>query len=57
MASTVWDDVKGKWDLKVESNGAIQEDEADVLANGSGILNKWRWPEIKGIQSFQGKLV
>ena len=36
MASTVWDDVKGKWNVKVESNGATQEDEADVLVNGSG---------------------
>ena len=57
VASTIWDDAKGKWNIKVECNGAIQEDEADVLVNGSGILNKWHWPEIQGIQSFQGKLV
>ncbi|KAL5050819.1 hypothetical protein BDW71DRAFT_203538 [Aspergillus fruticulosus] len=58
VASTIWDDAKGKWNIKVEkNNGTIQEDEADILVNGSGILNKWRWPEINGIQSFQGKLV
>lgn len=28
-----------------------------MLINGSGILNKWRWPDIKGLHSFRGKLL
>lgn len=57
VTSTIWDDATGKWKISVERNGAIQEDEADILINGSGILNKWSWPNIPGIQSFRGKLV
>lgn len=57
VTSTIWDDIRGKWIIRVESDGVIKEDEADVLVNGSGILNKWRWPEIQGLQSFRGKLL
>lgn len=57
VASTIWDDATGKWKINVERNGAIQEDEAGILINGSGILNKWSWPNIPGIQCFRGKLV
>ncbi|KAF5226916.1 hypothetical protein FANTH_14940, partial [Fusarium anthophilum] len=48
VISSIWDDQKGKWKLKVNQNGTIVEDEADVLVNGTGLLSKWRWP---GLQS------
>ncbi|PGH16788.1 hypothetical protein AJ80_05103 [Polytolypa hystricis UAMH7299] len=57
VVSTVWNDEKGKWLIKVERDGAIIEDEAEILINGAGILNKWHWPSIKGLHSFRGKLV
>lgn len=25
--------------------------------NGGGFLNKWKWPEIKGLQDYKGKLL
>lgn len=28
-----------------------------MLINGSGILHKWRWPQIKGLDTFKGKLL
>ncbi|KAL1863245.1 hypothetical protein Plec18170_000077 [Paecilomyces lecythidis] len=58
VISTIWDDQSGSWKVKVQrQDGVIIEDTADVLVNGSGILNKWRWPDIKGLHSFQGKLL
>ncbi|KAM5344687.1 hypothetical protein ACJ41O_010549 [Fusarium nematophilum] len=54
VVSSIWDDGAGKWKIQVERNGTIVKDEADVLINGSGILNKWRWPDIKGLDSFRG---
>jgi len=38
VLETVWDDEVGKWKIKVDVNGAVIEDEADVLVNGSGFL-------------------
>ena len=35
----------------------MTEDTADILINGSGILNRWRWPDISGLHSFKGTLV
>ncbi|KAI9155624.1 FAD-binding monooxygenase moxY [Paramyrothecium foliicola] len=57
VKSTVWDDAKGKWILEIEQGGSIIRDEADVLINGSGILNKWRWPSIQGLDAFKGTKV
>ncbi|GAD94127.1 hypothetical protein PVAR5_2748 [Paecilomyces variotii No. 5] len=58
VVSTIWDDQSGSWKIKVQrQDGTIIEDTADVLINASGILNKWRWPDIKGLHSFQGKIV
>lgn len=54
---TIWDDHFGKWNIKIERNGEVIHDQADVLINASGPLNKWRWPTIKGIDTFKGKLV
>lgn len=32
-------------------------DTADILIKGTGVLNKWKWPEIKGLHSFKGSLM
>lgn len=53
----MWDEESGKWKITINRNGTIFEDAADVLVNGSGILNKWRWPEIEGLDTFKGKLL
>lgn len=58
MSSTVWNDEAGKWTIQVQQHdGTTQQDTADILINGSGILNKWTWPNIPGLQSYRGKLV
>lgn len=58
VTSTVWNDNTSKWQIKIQSpDGTERDDTADILINGSGILNSWRWPDIPGLHSFQGTLV
>ncbi|RYC80541.1 putative sterigmatocystin biosynthesis monooxygenase stcW [Fusarium oxysporum f. sp. narcissi] len=54
VTSSVWDGEKGKWKIKVTQDGRTIDEEADVLINATGLLSKWRWPDIKGIDSFEG---
>ncbi|KAJ7273075.1 hypothetical protein C8J57DRAFT_1506626 [Mycena rebaudengoi] len=52
-----WDDAAKKWRIKVRGpNGREFEDECDVLLNGGGVLNVWKWPDIEGLHSFKGDL-
>ncbi|EWG44880.1 hypothetical protein FVEG_05847 [Fusarium verticillioides 7600] len=37
--------------------GEIFYDECDLLLYATGILNKFKWPEITGIENFKGRLV
>lgn len=57
VVSTYWNDLTATWKIKVDKGGSVTEAEADVLINGSGILNQWRWPELEGLHSFTGTLV
>ncbi|KAH8807486.1 putative MoxY [Xylogone sp. PMI_703] len=53
------DDI-GKWKVTVMRDGNpfhTFDDYADFLLNGSGVLNNWKWPDIKGLHSFSGPLV
>lgn len=57
-----WQDDKGKWkvSLKQESpSGAIKEwhEECDLLLYATGILNNYKWPQIKGMEKFKGRIV
>lgn len=52
-----WDSKMAKWTVELErSDGSKFEDICDFLVNGSGLLNNWKWPDIKGLHSFQGRL-
>ncbi|KAL3460223.1 FAD/NAD(P)-binding domain-containing protein [Aspergillus heterothallicus] len=54
-----WNDAAGTWDLEVhdlEKNIKFH-DHCHFLLDGSGILNHWKWPEIPGLHSFQGRLI
>jgi hypothetical protein len=33
------------------------DDHADVVLDGCGVLNKWKWPDISGLHDFQGDLL
>lgn len=63
VIESTWDDEKSQWRLKIEQanpddgSKTIINDTCDVLLNGSGILNKWKWPDIKGLHDFSGDLL
>ena len=57
VVESIWDESASKWHIKIEQSGRVIEDEADVLVNGSGILNKWKWPNIEGFKDYKGTIV
>ncbi|KAJ7665459.1 FAD/NAD-binding domain-containing protein [Mycena polygramma] len=63
LTSAIYSDATGKWDLKIQhlnkESGEVEEfeDHADVLFTGMGGLSRWKWPDIKGLDSFRGTLV
>ena len=57
-----WDGEKSKWTVEFQKTdgqgkGEIVKDEGDVLLTGIGNLNKWEWPQLKGLHDFEGKLL
>jgi cation diffusion facilitator CzcD-associated flavoprotein CzcO len=54
-----WQDTPGEWSVEVRDtvSGEVTEHRCDIFINGSGILNNWRWPDIPGLDHFQGKLL
>ncbi|EXJ91716.1 hypothetical protein A1O3_00266 [Capronia epimyces CBS 606.96] len=54
-----WLDDEGKWKVTVVRNNGRDPDDtfddyADLFIHGGGVLNNWKWPEIKGLSSFEG---
>ncbi|PVH71630.1 steroid monooxygenase [Cadophora sp. DSE1049] len=55
-----WLETAGKWKVTVMRNGDPNDtfdDYADFFLHGGGVLNNWRWPEIKGLNTFKGQMV
>ncbi|KAK7427365.1 hypothetical protein QQZ08_006134 [Neonectria magnoliae] len=54
-----WNEEKGVWRGEVQDlqTGTTFIDEAEVLLNGGGSLNNWKWPDIHGLHDFQGQLL
>ncbi len=54
-----WDEQATKWRVRLQhvKTGDMLEDSADVLISAIGALNDWRWPSIKGLHDFKGKLL
>ncbi|KAH6715848.1 flavin-binding monooxygenase-like protein [Leptodontidium sp. MPI-SDFR-AT-0119] len=57
-----WSETSSKWIVKLRetgSNGSTRDftDECDVLLQAAGVLNKFKWPEIEGIEKFKGKMI
>lgn len=54
-----WNEDKAKWVVKLQNiqTGDIFEDQGDALFRGVGSLNSWKWPDIKGLHDFKGKLM
>jgi cation diffusion facilitator CzcD-associated flavoprotein CzcO len=50
----------GKWKVTVMRNNDPADtfdDYSDFFLHGGGVLNSWKWPSIRGLNSFKGPLV
>jgi cation diffusion facilitator CzcD-associated flavoprotein CzcO len=62
VVSAAWDEDEGKWNVALRSRDSASgetktfQDWCHVLINGSGVLSKWKWPDIEGLHDFQGQL-
>ncbi|KAI9872864.1 MAG: hypothetical protein M1830_001115, partial [Pleopsidium flavum] len=59
IVAAEWDGTAGQWVIKVRDIEGQREfeDRAEVFINAGGVLNHWRWPDIEGLMTFQGKLM
>ncbi|KAG0649281.1 sterigmatocystin biosynthesis monooxygenase stcW [Hyphodiscus hymeniophilus] len=58
VQSARWDEGAGKWRLiLIAADGTQFEDECEILVNGSGVLNKPKYPNIPGMNEFGGKIM
>lgn len=56
-----WQEGAGKWKITLRQKAASGEErelveECDLFLYATGILNNFKWPGIKGINSFKGRI-
>ncbi|KAK4910101.1 hypothetical protein LTR66_017457 [Elasticomyces elasticus] len=54
-----WNGKTGQWTVTVKDlkSGRTFEDTSDFVVNATGVLNKWKWPDIPGLNDFKGTLL
>lgn len=60
VVGAYWKEEDQMWHVKIQKGDdpdAIIEDKANIFVNASGVLNKWKWPAIKGRETFKGSMV
>ncbi|KAI9368961.1 cyclohexanone monooxygenase [Aspergillus egyptiacus] len=57
VIQATWCDEDGEWQLELQRpDGTRFHDRCHVLINGSGPLNRWKWPDIEGLHDYRGIL-
>ncbi|ETI19779.1 hypothetical protein G647_08792 [Cladophialophora carrionii CBS 160.54] len=57
VVAATWDETPSKWTVELKRrDGSTFTDTCDVLVNGTGTVNKWKWSAIDGLHDFQGTL-
>ncbi|KAH8695627.1 flavin-binding monooxygenase [Talaromyces proteolyticus] len=61
VSGAAWDEKKSKWTvtLSQQTDGGLKkqwQEDYDVILNGSGFLNAWKWPNIQGLKTFKGDI-
>ena len=51
VRSARWDEPRSRWTLTLDSGGSV---EADVVVSALGMFNDLAWPEIEGLDGFEG---
>ncbi|KAJ7610856.1 FAD/NAD-binding domain-containing protein [Roridomyces roridus] len=58
LTNAIYSEETGKWNLTIQYGNAEQfDDTADILITAMGALSRWKWPDIKGLDSFTGKIM
>ncbi|KAF9447964.1 FAD/NAD(P)-binding domain-containing protein, partial [Macrolepiota fuliginosa MF-IS2] len=59
LSRAEWDDEKGQWNIEITDleTGNTIHDWCHFLINGSGVLNAWKWPNIPGLDTFEGDVL
>ncbi|KZT34782.1 FAD/NAD(P)-binding domain-containing protein [Sistotremastrum suecicum HHB10207 ss-3] len=59
VMSAKWDRELSKWKLEIlnANTNEMFIDTADVVFNATGSLNRWKWPDINGLNLFRGHVV
>ncbi|KAK9245704.1 hypothetical protein V1506DRAFT_537282 [Lipomyces tetrasporus] len=54
-----FDEVDALWQVKIQSvdTGEVFSDSGNILYLCVGTLNEWKWPDIKGLHDFKGRLL
>ncbi len=57
VVAATWNETDLKWSVDLKrKDGSTFTDTCDVLVNGAGVVNKWKWPQIEGLHDFKGTL-
>ncbi|KIX10029.1 uncharacterized protein Z518_01110 [Rhinocladiella mackenziei CBS 650.93] len=56
LLSATWDESNGEWEIELKHGDKLFTDRCNVLINGSGVVNKWKWPAIEGLSTYKGIL-
>ncbi|TDZ17947.1 putative sterigmatocystin biosynthesis monooxygenase stcW [Colletotrichum orbiculare MAFF 240422] len=54
-----WNHQGGGYDVRIKNQqtGVAFVDHADILINAGGFLTSWKWPDIPGLDKYQGSLL
>ncbi|KEF54035.1 uncharacterized protein A1O9_09830 [Exophiala aquamarina CBS 119918] len=54
VTEVIWQEDLGQWKITVETREQTFIEYADFFISGQGVLNKWRWPDVEGLEKFKG---
>lgn len=59
VTSLSWEDSTQQWTIKGDdlATGNSFTDHSDIVIDGGGVLNRWKWPDIPGLNSYRGTLL
>ncbi|KAF3803376.1 FAD-binding monooxygenase aflW [Colletotrichum gloeosporioides] len=59
IVAASWSESKAVWEVQIKDleTGTIINDHANFVVDATGILNKWKLPDVEGISDYQGTLI
>ncbi|KAJ5175688.1 uncharacterized protein N7482_001565 [Penicillium canariense] len=60
VVGAFWDEHDKQWHVRIQRGDDpddVFEDSGHILVNASGVLSKWKWPDINGRETFQGPML